>query len=67
MSDVDDDWAEPIGDPAGGVSAQIGKLIISRDLDKPIEERLDMLHQYFLKAKADGTIQVTESSLFAKI
>ncbi|VDN86143.1 unnamed protein product, partial [Brugia pahangi] len=53
--DVDDDWAEPIDDPAGGVSAQIGKLIISRDLDKPIEERLDMLHQYFLKAKADGT------------
>uniref|UniRef100_A0A8R1Y0Z8 Eukaryotic translation initiation factor 5 n=1 Tax=Onchocerca volvulus TaxID=6282 RepID=A0A8R1Y0Z8_ONCVO len=43
--DIDDDWAEPIDDVAGGVSAQIGKLIISRDLDKPIEERLDMLHE----------------------
>ncbi|VDK89576.1 unnamed protein product [Litomosoides sigmodontis] len=62
-SDVDDDWAEPIGDPAGGVSAQIGKLIISRDLDKPIEERLDMLHQYFLRAKADGTIQNSKKLL----
>uniref|UniRef100_A0AAF5PUR0 Eukaryotic translation initiation factor 5 n=1 Tax=Wuchereria bancrofti TaxID=6293 RepID=A0AAF5PUR0_WUCBA len=61
--DVDDDWAEPIDDPAGGVSAQIGKLIISRDLDKPIEERLDMLHQYFLKAKADGTFQNSKKLL----
>ncbi|VDO26619.1 unnamed protein product [Onchocerca flexuosa] len=47
--DIDDDWAEPIDDPAGGVSAQIGKLIISRDLDKPIEERLDMLHECMLQ------------------
>uniref|UniRef100_A0A1I7VRF7 Eukaryotic translation initiation factor 5 n=1 Tax=Loa loa TaxID=7209 RepID=A0A1I7VRF7_LOALO len=60
---LDDDWAEPIEDPAGGVSAQIGKLIISRDLDKPIEERLDMLHQYFLKAKADGTLQNSKKLL----
>ncbi|KAM3718110.1 Eukaryotic translation initiation factor [Dirofilaria immitis] len=60
---VDDDWAEPIDDPAGVVSAQIGKLIISRDLDKSIEERLDMLHQYFLKAKADGTLQNSKKLL----
>lgn len=56
--DLDDDWAEPMEDAAGQVSAQIGKLIISKDLEKPVEERLDMLHQYFLKAKADGTLQV---------
>lgn len=41
------------------VSAQIGKLIISKDLDKTIEERLDMLHQYFLNAKARGSLQVS--------
>lgn len=62
-SDGDDDWAEPISDSAGAVSAQIGKLIISKDLDKPIEERLDMLHQYFLKAKSYGTLQNSKNLL----
>ncbi|KHN83070.1 Eukaryotic translation initiation factor 5 [Toxocara canis] len=61
--DLDDDWAEPMEDAAGQVSAQIGKLIISKDLEKPVEERLDMLHQYFLKAKADGTLQDSKSLL----
>uniref|UniRef100_A0A914S1R1 Eukaryotic translation initiation factor 5 n=1 Tax=Parascaris equorum TaxID=6256 RepID=A0A914S1R1_PAREQ len=61
--DLDDDWAEPMEDAAGQVSAQIGKLIISKDLEKPVEERLDMLHQYFLKAKANGTLQDSKSLL----
>uniref|UniRef100_A0A183DSL6 Eukaryotic translation initiation factor 5 n=1 Tax=Gongylonema pulchrum TaxID=637853 RepID=A0A183DSL6_9BILA len=61
--EVDDDWAEPLEDPTAKVSAQIGKLIINKDLDKPIEERLDMLHQYFLKAKANGTLQDSKSLL----
>ncbi|VDM97981.1 unnamed protein product [Thelazia callipaeda] len=61
--DLDDDWAEPMSDPTGCVSAQIGKLIISKDLDKPIEERLDMLHQYFLACKSDGTLQNSKKLL----
>lgn len=52
-----DDWAEPLEDPVGAVSAQIGKLIISKDLDKSLDERLDMLHQFFLNAKARGALQ----------
>ncbi|VDD93734.1 unnamed protein product [Enterobius vermicularis] len=55
---VDDDWAEPVEDSTNQVSAQIGKLIISKDLEKPVEERLDMLHQYFMKAKKESTLQV---------
>ncbi|MFH4983262.1 hypothetical protein AB6A40_009971 [Gnathostoma spinigerum] len=60
--DIDDDWADPV-EGGGVVSAQIGKLIISKDLEKPVEERLDMLHQYFLKAKADGTLQDSKALL----
>lgn len=61
--EVDDDWADPVDDSANQVSAQIGKLIISKDLEKPVEERLDMLHQYFLKAKKEGTLQDSKALL----
>ena len=62
--EVDDDWAEPVEDSTNQVSAQIGKLIISKDLEKPVEERLDMLHQYFMKAKKESTLQVGICFLF---
>ncbi|VDK42855.1 unnamed protein product [Anisakis simplex] len=56
--EVDEDWAEPNEEELGlnQVSSQIGKLIISKDLEKSIEERLDMLHQFFIDAKRNGTI-----------
>ncbi|KAK0408362.1 hypothetical protein QR680_003909 [Steinernema hermaphroditum] len=54
--DVEEDWEPEPFDNDEKVSAQIGKLIISKDLDKPIEERLDMLHQYFLNAKKEGRL-----------
>lgn len=61
--EVDDDWADPVDDPSTQVSAQIGKLIISKDMEKSVEERLDMLHQYFMKAKNDGTLQDSKNLL----
>ncbi|KAI6213445.1 Eukaryotic translation initiation factor 5 [Aphelenchoides besseyi] len=52
----DDDWApEPLSEQEK-LSAQIGKLVIDNDLEKSIEERLDMLHQYFLKAKNEDNL-----------
>ncbi|GMR56774.1 hypothetical protein PMAYCL1PPCAC_26969 [Pristionchus mayeri] len=63
--DDDDDWAEPTGQLAIGeeetrLAAGVGKLVISKDLEKSTEERLDMLHQYFTKAKADGKVDGKE-------
>jgi len=50
----DDDWApEPEQDKLNG---EISKLVIHSDLEKPIEERLDMLNQYFVKAKEAGSL-----------
>ncbi|KAK6767118.1 hypothetical protein RB195_026487 [Necator americanus] len=55
--DDDDDWA-PEEDEAVNtkLAAGIGKLVIDKDLDKSIEERLDMLHRFFLDAKEKGTV-----------
>lgn len=61
---VDDDWAEPIEDPTGQVSANIGKLIISKDLEKSVEDRLDMLHQFFINAKKKDNLQDSKGLLF---
>ena len=55
-ADDDDDWApEPLTDQEK-LSAQVGKLVIDQDLEKPMEERLDMLHRYFLAAKKRDAI-----------
>uniref|UniRef100_A0AC35U2A1 Eukaryotic translation initiation factor 5 n=1 Tax=Rhabditophanes sp. KR3021 TaxID=114890 RepID=A0AC35U2A1_9BILA len=59
----DDNWAPEPVECDTNVSAAIGKLIISADLDKSIEERLDMLYEFMKKAKADGTI--TKGKLIA--
>lgn len=61
--EIDDDWADPVEDSTNQVSAQIGKLIVSKDLEKPVEERLDMLHQFFLKAKKEGTLHDSKALL----
>lgn len=59
----DDDWApEPITENEK-LSAQIGKLIIDKDLDKTLDERLDMLHHYFINAKKDGSISDSKKIL----
>uniref|UniRef100_A0AC34R287 Eukaryotic translation initiation factor 5 n=1 Tax=Panagrolaimus sp. JU765 TaxID=591449 RepID=A0AC34R287_9BILA len=52
--DEDDDWAEPTEDEK--LSANIEKLVISKDLNKSVEDRLDMLHQFFIACKKDGTL-----------
>lgn len=57
VDDDDEDWAPEPTEESEKLSAQIGKLVIDKDLDKPVEERLDMLHQFFIKAKKEGTIQ----------
>ncbi|KAF8383890.1 hypothetical protein PRIPAC_73032 [Pristionchus pacificus] len=64
-ADDDDDWAEPTGQLAIGeeetrLAAGVGKLVISKDLEKSTEERLDMLHQYFTRAKAEGKVDGKE-------
>ncbi|KHJ94425.1 domain found in IF2B/IF5 [Oesophagostomum dentatum] len=55
--DDDDDWApEEDEAPNTKLAAGIGKLVIDKDLDKSLEERLDMLHRFFVDAKEKGTI-----------
>ncbi|CAI5452319.1 unnamed protein product [Caenorhabditis angaria] len=58
-NDEDDDWEpEPLA-PNGALSTGMGKLVLDKDLDKSEEERLDMLHNFFVNAKAAG--KITES------
>lgn len=51
----DDDWADPI-DESGKLTAGIGKLVIDKDLEKSIDERLDMLEKFFIRAKEENDI-----------
>ncbi|CAI2353495.1 unnamed protein product [Caenorhabditis sp. 36 PRJEB53466] len=58
--DEDDDWEpEPI-EPNGMLSAGMGKLVLDKDLEKSEEQRLDMLHTFFVKAKDEGRITETK-------
>lgn len=62
--DDDDDWApEPIESDTQKLSSGIGKLVLDRDLEKSEGERLDMLYQYFVKAKDDGSIEDSKKML----
>lgn len=54
-TDEDDDWA-PEPTEQEKLEAGISKLVIDNDLEKKIEDRLDMLHQYFLKEKNKGDL-----------
>lgn len=52
----DDDWApEPVGEEAK-LTSGIGKLVLDKDLDKSLEERLDMLHQFIIKMREENQI-----------
>lgn len=51
----DDDWC-PVEEEQIAVTSAIGKLVIDKDLDKPIEDRLDMLYHFIKEAKKNGTI-----------
>uniref|UniRef100_A0A0K0F265 Eukaryotic translation initiation factor 5 n=1 Tax=Strongyloides venezuelensis TaxID=75913 RepID=A0A0K0F265_STRVS len=51
----DDDWC-PVEEVQETITAAVGKLVLDKDLDKPIEDRLDMLYHFLLKAKEDGTL-----------
>jgi len=57
----DGEWGEPTENEK--LTANIGKLVIDKDLDKSVEERLDMLHQFFIAAKKDGAIKDTVKML----
>lgn len=52
--DDDDDWEPEPVEPNGMLSAGMGKLVLDKDLEKSEEQRLDMLHTFFLKAKEEG-------------
>lgn len=60
----EDDWAPLPKEEQEKLSSQIGKLVLDRDLEKSVEERLDMLHAFFIKAKKVGTIQVIKIRTF---
>ena len=54
--DEDDDWApEPLTE-SEKLTAGIGKLVIDKDLEKSVDERLDMMEKFFIKAKDLGTV-----------
>ena len=55
----DEDWASEANGEQHGLSSQLGKLVIDKDLEKTVTERLDMLLEYFQRAKKDGSICVT--------
>uniref|UniRef100_A0A183BJV6 Eukaryotic translation initiation factor 5 n=1 Tax=Globodera pallida TaxID=36090 RepID=A0A183BJV6_GLOPA len=59
----DEDWAPEPAEEEEKLSSQIGKLVIDKDLDKSVEERLDLLHQFFLKAVKNNTIQDSKKML----
>ncbi|EFP00125.1 hypothetical protein GCK72_019365 [Caenorhabditis remanei] len=54
--DDDDDWEPEPVEPNGMLSAGMGKLVLDKDLEKSEEQRLDMLHNFFVKAKDEGRI-----------
>ncbi|CAL2044451.1 hypothetical protein CAEBREN_20856 [Caenorhabditis brenneri] len=54
--DDDDDWEPEPVEPNGMLSTGMGKLVLDKDLEKSEEQRLDMLHNFFLKAKDEGRI-----------
>lgn len=51
----DDDWADPV-DESGALTAGIGKLVIDKDLEKSVGERLDILEKFMLNAKEEKNI-----------
>lgn len=52
----DDDWAPEVIE-AEKLSGEMSKMVVDKDLDKSIDDRLDMLLLYFQQALNDGTIQ----------
>jgi len=66
LDEEDDDWA-PVDETTtkldGKLSSAMGKLVIDSDMDKPLQDRLDMLHEFFVNAKKDGSIYVSFSFL----
>lgn len=41
----------------------MSKMVVDKDLGKSVDERLDMLHQYFQRAQREGTIQDSKRML----
>lgn len=54
----DEDWGSEPDDGNQKLSSGISKLVVDSDLDKPENVRLDMLFEFFEKAKASDTIMV---------
>ena len=51
----DGDWADPI-DETGQLTAGIGKLVIDKDLEKSVGDRLDIFEKFLIKAKEEDNI-----------
>lgn len=49
--DEEDDWEPEPVENLDKLDARIGRLVIDKDLDKTEEQRLDMLHNFFVNAK----------------
>jgi len=56
-NEADDDWAPEPTDAPDLLPSQIGKLVIVKDLEKTMDERLDMLHSFFIAARNDCSIE----------
>lgn len=66
LDEEDDDWApvdESVAKLDGKLSSAVGKLVIDSDMEKPLQDRLDMLHEFFVEAKKDGSIYVSSFDL----
>uniref|UniRef100_A0A1I7XFG9 Eukaryotic translation initiation factor 5 n=1 Tax=Heterorhabditis bacteriophora TaxID=37862 RepID=A0A1I7XFG9_HETBA len=55
-NDDEDDWAPDPVEDEGKLASGIGKLVLDKDLEKSVEDRLDMLHRFFINAKQENRI-----------
>ncbi|CAD6189636.1 unnamed protein product [Caenorhabditis auriculariae] len=56
-NDDDDDWEPEPVEENGALTSGIGKLVLDKDLEKSEDQRLDMLHQFLLKAKEEDRLE----------
>jgi len=63
--DDDDDWAPEPDENIHHtiVTGEMAKLTMNKDLEKSVEERLDMLHSFFIAAKQNGDIANSKAML----
>jgi hypothetical protein len=62
----DDGWTPELPIEQETLSSQIGKFGLDMDLEKTTEERLDMLHNYFMKVREAGIFGEEEEDLLSE-